>query len=57
MGYNHVSEIFDVDWLFVLGLHLCANLSKTLFHSLADEFRGDAVGAEGRNFFAVYWKS
>lgn len=57
MGYNHVSEIFDVDWLFVLGLHLCANLSKTLFNSLADEFRGDAVGGEGRNFFAVYWKS
>lgn len=29
MGYNHVAEIFDVDWLFAPGLHLCANLSKT----------------------------
>ena len=24
-----MAEIFDVDWLFVPALHLCANLSKT----------------------------
>ena len=30
---------------------------QNIFNSLADEFRGDEVGAEGRNFFAVYWKS